>query len=83
MAPTRRLAQRTRLEAASAYLDVAPTVVQVALDAPVPDFDASLPREVGDATLLSSLATGYGLTNPLNRVLNAFGLGELRDSLDG
>ncbi|MHB1474367.1 MAG: hypothetical protein ACYCV4_12260, partial [Dermatophilaceae bacterium] len=35
-------AQRTRLEAASAYLDVAPMVVQVALDAPIPDFDASL-----------------------------------------
>src|SRR5665647_1735102 len=41
-------AQRTRLEAASAYLDVAPMVVQVALDAPVPDFDATLPRQVGD-----------------------------------
>ena len=69
-------AQRQRLEAASAYLDVAPTVVQVALDAPVPDFDASLPRQVGDLTLLSSLASGYGLTNPINRVLSALGLGE-------
>src|SRR6185503_18159801 len=68
-------AQRIRLEAASAYLDVAPLVVQVALDAPVPDFDASLPREVSDLTLLSSLASGYGLTNPLNRVLGALGLG--------
>jgi 5'-3' exonuclease len=69
-------AQRTRLEAASAYLDVAPTVVQVARDAPVPDFDASLPRQVGDLTLLSSLASGYGLTSPINRVLSALGLGE-------
>jgi 5'-3' exonuclease len=69
-------AQRTRLEAASAYLDVAPTVVQVALDAPMPDFDASLPREVADLTLLSSLASVYGLTSPINRVLSAFGLGE-------
>ena len=68
-------AQRTRLEAASAYLDVAPTVVQVALDAPVPDFDASLPRTVGDSDLLSSLASNYGLTNPINRVLSALGLG--------
>jgi len=25
---------------------------------------------------LSSLASGYGLTNPINRVLNALGLGE-------
>ncbi|NMM24712.1 MAG: 5'-3' exonuclease [Phycicoccus sp.] len=67
-------AQRTRLEAATAYLDVAPMVVQVALDAPVPDFDASLPREVGDPVLLSSLALSYGLTNPINRVLSAFGV---------
>jgi 5'-3' exonuclease len=69
-------AQRTRLEAASDYLDVAPTVVQVALNAPVPDFDASLPREVADLSLLSSLASGYGLTSPINRVLSALGLGE-------
>jgi 5'-3' exonuclease len=69
-------AQRQRLEAASAYLDVAPVVVQVALDAPIPDFDASLPRQVGDLTLLSSLASGYGLTSPINRVLGALGLGD-------
>jgi len=69
-------AQRRRLEAASAYLDVAPVVVRVALDAPIPDFDASLPRTVSDLTLLSALATGYGLTTPLNRVLGALGLGE-------
>lgn len=69
-------AQRTRLEAATAYLDVAPMVVQVALDAPVPNFDASLPRQVGDPILLSSLASSYGLTNPINRVLSAFGVRE-------
>ena len=69
-------AQRTRLEAASAYLDVAPIVVQVALDAPIPDFDASLPRQVGDLTMLSFLASTYGLTSPINRVLSALGLGD-------
>jgi 5'-3' exonuclease len=69
-------AQRTRLEAASAYLDVAPVVVHVALDAPIPDFDASLPRQVADPVLLSSLASEYGLANNLNRVLVALGLGE-------
>ena len=68
-------AQRARLEAASAYLDVAPTVVQVAKDAPIPDFDASLPRLVSDVALLSSLSSTYGLTNPINRVLSAIGLG--------
>jgi len=51
-------------------------VVQVALDVPVPDFDASLPHQVSDPNLLSSLASGYGLTNPINRVLSAFGVGE-------
>ncbi len=69
-------AQRTRLEAASAYLDVAPTVVQVARDAPIPDFDASLPRQVGDLALLSSLSSTYGLTNPVNRLLSALALGD-------
>jgi 5'-3' exonuclease len=69
-------AQRLKLESASAYLDVAPVVVQVALDAPIPDFDASLPQEVGDLTLLSSLASTYGLTNPINRVLNALGFAD-------
>ena len=69
-------AQRRQLDAASDYLDVAPVVVQVALDAPIPEFDASLPRTAGDVTLLSSLASRYGLTNPLNRVLNALGLAE-------
>jgi 5'-3' exonuclease len=75
--PAIKGAQRTRLEAAAAYLDVAPGVVQVALNAPVPDVDASLPRQVGDPELLSSLAAGYGLTNPINRVLSALGLSAL------
>ena len=74
--PQLKGAQRTRLEAASAYLDVAPTVVQVALDAPIPDFDASLPRQVADLTLLSSLASNYGLTTPINRALSALGLSD-------
>jgi hypothetical protein len=51
-------------------------VVQVALDAPIPEFEASLPRQVGDLTLLSSLASRYGLTTPINRVLSALGLGD-------
>jgi 5'-3' exonuclease len=68
-------AQRTRLEAATAYLDVAPRVVRVVLDAPVPDVDLRLPTEVADPVLLSRLALDYGLTNPVNRVLAALGLG--------
>jgi len=75
--PAIKGAQRTRLEAASAYLDVAPGVVQVALNAPVPDVDTSLPRQVGDPDLLSFLSSRYGLTNPINRVLSALGIGDV------
>ncbi len=68
-------AVRTRLEAGAAYLDVAPRVVRVATDAPVPEIDLRLPSRVADPVLLSRLAVDYGLTNPLNRVLAALGLG--------
>jgi 5'-3' exonuclease len=67
-------AQRARLEAASAYLDVAPLVVRVARDAPVPAVDAALPTEVADARLLSKVASEYGVTSSFNRVLAAFGI---------
>ncbi len=68
-------AQRARLEAGAAYLDVAPGVVRVAVDAPVPDVDLRLPTLVADPVLLSRLAVDYGITNPLNRVLGALGVG--------
>ena len=42
--PAIKGAQRARLEAASSYLDVAPMVVKVAHDAPVPDVGTELPR---------------------------------------
>lgn len=64
-------AQRSRLETALPYLEVAPVVVTVAPDAPLPEVDLSLPTEVADASLLSRLASEYGLTNSLNRVLTA------------
>lgn len=68
-------AKRARLEAGAAYLDVAPGVVRVAVDAPVPDVDLRLPTRVADPALMSRLAVDYGLTNPFNRVLGALGLG--------
>ena len=64
-------AQRARLEAGSAYLDVAPVVVKVAHDAPVPDLPTELPREVADPDLLGQLAEDYGLTSSFKRVLTA------------
>ena len=69
--PAIKGARRTNLEAATAYLDVAPTVVRVARDAPVDHVDAALPTAVADTRLLSELASTYGITNPINRVLAA------------
>jgi 5'-3' exonuclease len=74
--PLLKGAQRARLEAASDYLDVAPLVVRVASDAPVEEHDATLPTQVADPVLLSGLASQYGLTSPINRVLAALGLGD-------
>jgi 5'-3' exonuclease len=74
--PLLKGAQRARLEAASDYLDVAPLVVRVAQDAPVDEHDAGLPKTVADPVLLSGLASQYGLTSPINRVLAALGLGD-------
>lgn len=73
--PRLKGARRTNLEAATAYLDVAPTVVRVASDAPLPDLPTTLPTRVADARLLSMLAADYGLTSPINRVLAALDLG--------
>ena len=72
--PTLKGARRANLEAASDYLDVAPTVVRVARDAPVADADLRLPQAVADPTALESLASTYGVTNPVNRLLTALGL---------
>jgi 5'-3' exonuclease len=64
-------AQRTRLEAGAAYLDVAPKVVQVAPDAPVAEVDMTLPSEVADPVLMSKIASEFGVTSSFNRVLSA------------
>jgi len=72
--PAIKGALRTRLEAATAYLDVAPGVVRVALDAPVPQVDATLPTEVADVRLLSKVASELGVTSSVNRVLAALGI---------
>ena len=73
--PALKGARRANLEAASAYLEVAPTVVRVARDAPVADANLSLPPEVADPELLEQLGEVYGVTNPVGRVLTALGLG--------
>jgi 5'-3' exonuclease len=60
---------RARLAAARDYLRVAPAVVKVAHDAPLPDVDLTLPAKPRDPGTLVSLADRYGLDGPLNRLL--------------
>ncbi|MFJ1756066.1 5'-3' exonuclease H3TH domain-containing protein [Kitasatospora sp. NPDC088134] len=62
-------ARRRNLLEAAPYLDVAPTVVQVAKDVPLPAFDPALPREARDPMALESLATRWNLGTSLTRVL--------------
>ncbi|MBD3783314.1 MAG: 5'-3' exonuclease [Micrococcales bacterium] len=73
--PAIKGARRTNLEAAADYLDVAPTVVRVVRDAPVPQVDLALPRQVADRLALDELAARYGIENPVSRLLTALGLG--------
>ncbi len=72
--PTTKItpAQRRKLQEAKPYLAVAPKVVRVARDVPLPDFDAALPDEPRDATALLALDERWGLRSSLNRVLYAF-----------
>ena len=65
---------RTKLAAARDYLEVAPVVVAVATDVPVPTLrdDARIPAEPADGERLLELSQRWGLESSLNRVLNAF-----------
>jgi 5'-3' exonuclease len=62
-------ARRRNIAAAAAYLDVAPKVVRVAGDVPLPDFDAALPTEPADPEVLEELAARWGLGGSLTRLL--------------
>jgi 5'-3' exonuclease len=62
---------RRKLADAREYLAVAPLVVAVRTDAPVPDIDATLPAEPRDPEKLVELAERWNLDASLNRVLNA------------
>ncbi len=69
--PAIKGARRANLEAASAYLDVAPLVVHVALDVPLPDQPLTLPREIADPGTLSQDIEAYGIGNSVQRLLKA------------
>ncbi|MBG0816751.1 5'-3' exonuclease [Planomonospora sp. ID82291] len=71
--PALTRAQRARLAAARDYLAVAPAVVRVAPDAPVPETDLRLPAEPRDPGALASLGERYGLASPLKRLAAALG----------
>jgi 5'-3' exonuclease len=65
---------RAKLAAAREYLEVAPVVVAVATDVPVPILrdDARIPAEPHDSERLLELSERWGLDSSLNRVLTAF-----------
>ncbi|MFI9556830.1 5'-3' exonuclease [Nonomuraea endophytica] len=61
---------RTKLAAARDYLRVAPAVVEVAPNAPLPTTDLTLPAKPRDPETLVQLADRYDLDSPLNRLLD-------------
>ncbi|MDQ8703101.1 5'-3' exonuclease [Streptomyces sp. LHD-70] len=62
--------QRKRLDESRPYVAVAPKVVRVATDVPVPDVPLALPREPRDPAALDELATRWGLTGRVKRLLS-------------
>jgi 5'-3' exonuclease len=62
---------RTKLAAARDYLAAAPAVARVRTDAPLPDYDATLPAGPADPGRLVELAEKWNLDSPLNRLLSA------------
>lgn len=61
--------QRKRLDESRAYVAVAPTVVRVAGDVPLPEVDLALPREPRDPAALDELAARWNLGGALKRLL--------------
>lgn len=62
---------RAKILAAADYLAVAPRVVAVARDVPVPDRSARLPTEPADAERLAQLSVRYNLTGPIERLTHS------------
>jgi 5'-3' exonuclease len=71
--PTSGMAPGTRhkILAAADYLAVAPKVLEVVRDLPVPDLETRLPAGPRDPEALLALADRWGLASPCNRVLEA------------
>lgn len=62
---------RAKLLAARDYLTVAPKVVQVARDVPVPPLDTRLPAAPADPDRLLALAEQWNLAGPCRRLVDA------------
>lgn len=60
--------QRRRLDEARDYIAAAPTVVRVAGDVPLPEFDPALPARPRDPTALDALADRWGLGGAVQRL---------------
>ena len=60
---------RGKIKAAADYLEVAPTVVEVARDIDLGDPDLALPRTPKDPDALVALAQRWGLDSPMGRLV--------------
>ncbi|MCX5076323.1 5'-3' exonuclease [Streptomyces sp. NBC_00513] len=60
--------QRRRLDESRPYLAVAPKVVQVASDVPLPAFDPALPADPADPEMVDALARRWGLGGAVSRL---------------
>ncbi|MFE9254989.1 5'-3' exonuclease H3TH domain-containing protein [Streptomyces sp. NPDC006879] len=74
--PSSRLtpSQRKRLQEARPYVAVAPKVVRVASDVPLPAFDPALPAAVADPEALEAIATRWGLAGAVGRLKTTLGV---------
>ncbi|MFD9409565.1 5'-3' exonuclease H3TH domain-containing protein [Streptomyces sp. NPDC059989] len=63
--------QRKRLDESRPYLAVAPKVVQVASDVPLPAFDPALPTTPAQPELVDALAHRWGLGGAVSRLSSA------------
>ncbi|WP_326593930.1 5'-3' exonuclease [Streptomyces sp. NBC_01294] len=63
--------QRKRLDESRPYLAVAPKVVQVASDVPLPQFDPALPKTPAQPELVDALVHRWGLGGAVSRLSGA------------
>ena len=67
--------QRRRLVEAADYLAVAPRVVHVVRDVPLPEFDDTLPASPVDEAALDALTDRWGIRSSVQRVRDALSAG--------